>query len=176
MVTGGRCEKGYPWPTILVSSLVALLLYGLGAYIFFRVGWPYMAVYLAAVAALEVRLLGGHCVDCYYYGRACAFGRGKLTAVLFERGDPERFCARAVTWRSMVPDMLVAVAPVIAGIVLLILEFSWALLAALVVAALLATAGNGAVRGSLACGRCAQRELGCPAEELFRKKSEARAG
>jgi len=34
---------------------------------------------------------------------------------------------------------------------------------------LLATAGKGAVRSSLACKRCRQRELGCPAERLFAK-------
>jgi hypothetical protein len=34
---------------------------------------------------------------------------------------------------------------------------------------LLSTIGNSFVRGSLACRYCKQRDLGCPAEQLFNK-------
>jgi hypothetical protein len=37
---------------------------------------------------------------------------------------------------------------------------------------LLTFIGNGLVRGSLACKYCKQREIGCPAEQLFNKKKK----
>ncbi len=162
-----RCFESYPWWIVVVCNLVSLAVYGLGAYIVYGVSWIFTVAYLAFVLVLEVRLLRGHCVDCYYYGRACAFGKGRLSEVFFKRGEPERFNRKSMSWWDMVPDMLVALVPVVTGIVLLVLDFSWAVLAAVVCLVLLATLGNAAVRSSLACRHCAQRELGCPAERLF---------
>jgi hypothetical protein len=166
-----ECFESYPWWTVAVSNLVSLAVYGLGAYIVFGVSWIFTVAYLAFVLVLEVRLLARHCVDCCYYGKSCAFGKGRLSAVFFKRGDPERFNRKSMSWRDMVPDLLVALVPVITGIVLLVLDFSWVVLAAVVALILLATVGNAAVRGSLACRYCRQRELGCPAEALFQKKA-----
>ena len=55
------------------------------------------------------------------------------------------------------------------GIVLLIRDFSWLVLAMVILLLFLATLGNGVIRGSLACKYCKQREIGCPAEQLFAK-------
>jgi hypothetical protein len=165
------CEScdSYPWWVVAVSNLVSLAIYGLGAYIIYQLGWIWMVVYLAYALIQEIRLLGGHCVHCYYYGKTCAFGKGRLSAVLFKRGDPERFSGKTITWRDMIPDLMVGLVPVVVGIVVLVRDFSWAVLAAVLGVLLLATEGNGAVRSSLACKRCRQRELGCPAERLFAK-------
>ena len=162
----GSCEN-YPSWIVAVSNLVALAIYGLGAYIIYRSGWVWMVLYLVYLLILEIRLLGGHCRNCYYYGRTCAFGKGRLSAAIFKPGDPERFNARSVTWRDMIPDILVVLVPMVVGIVVLTRDFSWAVLAAMLGMLALATVGNGAVRSSLACSRCRQRELGCPAEQLF---------
>ena len=133
------------------------------------IGWMWMVVYLASALVLEIRLLKGHCTSCYYYGKVCAFGKGRLSAVFFKRGNPERFDDKNITWRSMIPDVLVGLVPVILGIVVLVRDFSWAVFAAVLGVLLLATMGSGAVRTSLACKYCRQRELGCPAERLFAK-------
>jgi hypothetical protein len=45
--------------------------------------------YLLYALGLEVRLLRTGCVDCAYYGKACAFGKGRLCAIAFEQGDPQ---------------------------------------------------------------------------------------
>jgi hypothetical protein len=75
-----------------------------------------------------------------------------------------------MTWRDMAPDMLVTLAPMLAGIVMLVMDFDALYLSAIILMVLLATAGNGLVRGRLTCAFCRQRELGCPAERLFSKK------
>ncbi|MBC7231385.1 MAG: hypothetical protein H5T74_13465 [Actinobacteria bacterium] len=70
---------------------------------------------------------------------------------MFKRGDPARFDARRTAWLDMVPDILVGLAPVAAGIILLVRDSSWAITAATAGVILLATAGNSAVCTRLAC-------------------------
>lgn len=45
-----------------------------------------------------------------------------------------------------------------------------ALLLALLFLMVLSTTGNAFIRGTFACQYCKQRDLGCPAEQLFNKK------
>jgi hypothetical protein len=72
-----------------------------------------------------------------------------------------------------VPDFLVSLVPLGVGIALLIRSFSWGVLLLIVALVGLATVGTAAVRGQIACKYCKQRELGCPAEQLFSKRKQA---
>jgi hypothetical protein len=150
--------------------LLSLAVYSLGAMILYRLSVVALAVYLLYIAWLELRLMGGHCVDCYYFGKMCSFGRGKLSCLFFKKGDPQKFAQIRITWKTMIPDMLVSLIPMLAGIALLFRKFDWALLVMIVLLFLLSTAGNGFVRSTLACRYCKQRETGCPAERLFNKE------
>jgi hypothetical protein len=158
----------YPLRIVAVSVLLSLAIYFLGAMILYRLGVVALVVYLLYIAWLELRLMGGHCVDCYYFGKRCSFGRGKLSCLFFKKGDPQKFAQMRITWKSMIPDMLVSLIPLLAGIALLFRKFDRALLAMIVLLFLLSTAGNGFVRSTLACRYCKQRETGCPAERLFK--------
>jgi hypothetical protein len=126
-------------------------------------------LYLLYCGFIETRLLRRSCVNCYYYGRLCAFGKGKLSALLFKKGDPEKFAQDQIRWLDLVPDFLVSIIPLIAGIVLLATSFNWVILVLLVVLLALSSGGNAFIRGSYACKYCKQKELGCPAEKLFNK-------
>jgi hypothetical protein len=50
---------------------------------------------------------------------------------------------------------------------LLIQEFTWIVLSLIIALFLLGFFGNALVRGQLACRYCKQREIGCPAEQVF---------
>ncbi|MFC1787240.1 hypothetical protein ACFLY8_04345 [Halobacteriota archaeon] len=107
------------------------------------------------------------CVNCYYYGKYCAFGKGKLSYLLFKKGDSKRFIQDEITWKDILPDFMVSIIPMLVGIVILIIDFNWFVLTMIAILALLTFVGNATVRGSLACKYCKQREIGCPAEQLF---------
>jgi len=167
------CDKAfedYPLCIVFASNLVSISLYAVGAFIMSRVGLLWAGLYLLYVLVLELRLLSGGCVNCFYYGRWCAFGRGKLSSLLFKRGDAKKFMAREIGWKDIIPDFLVSIIPMVAAVALLVMRFSWLMLGLLVVIFLLGFPGTGMVRGLLACKYCRQRELGCPAEKLFGKK------
>ncbi|MDD5142972.1 hypothetical protein [Methanoregula sp.] len=164
------CHENYPVSTVIVSNLVPVLTWATGAFVLSRIGLSWALLYLLFVFALELRLVSGHCRDCYYFGRTCAFGKGRLSALFFRKGNPERFSQMALSWKDIVPDFLVFLVPFIAGIALLAQEFSWTILLSVIVLLLLGFAGNAFVRGVLACRYCRQREMGCPAERLFDAK------
>jgi hypothetical protein len=164
------CYENYPYWIVLIANLVQLSIYVIGAVIIGMVGPVWLLLFVAYIVFLELRLLKRSCVNCYYYGKRCAFGKGKLCSLFFKRGDPNRFVGRKITWKSILPDFMVSIIPFIVGIAILIMNFSLTVLILVISLFLLTSIGNGLVRGSLACKYCKQRELGCPAEQLFNKK------
>ncbi|MGD0080848.1 MAG: hypothetical protein ABSB80_09415 [Methanoregula sp.] len=163
------CKENYPIAIVIGSNLLSLLIYVIGAIILFQFSIIWVICYVIFILLLEFRLLSGHCVDCYYYGKTCAFGKGRLSSLFFRRGDPEKFSRMKLTWKDILPDFLAFMVPVLAGILLLILEFTWTVLILTIALFLLGFLGNALVRGHLACRYCKQREIGCPAEQLFNK-------
>lgn len=164
-----KTYENYPCWIMLVSNFVSIAIYIIGAFIISRIGLVWLGLYLLYIVWLEIRVMRGSCVNCYYYGKSCAFGKGRLSAFFFKKGNQKAFLNKDITWKSVVPDFLVSVIPIIAGIILLILDFSWLILLSIIILVIFASAGNSFVRGSLACKFCRQREIGCPAESLFNK-------
>ncbi|MDI6645287.1 MAG: hypothetical protein QME14_09540 [Methanobacteriaceae archaeon] len=139
----------------------------IGAYIIYGLGLIYTILYLIYCIVLEINLLKNGCIDCYYYGKICGFGKGKLSALFFKKGDNINFSKRKLSWKHMIPDMMVFILPIIAGIIQIIFQFSWNVLVMMLIIIVLSMAGNAIVRGFLTCKKCVQRQLGCPAEKLF---------
>lgn len=164
-----KCYENYPAWIVTVSNLVSLAIYFMGGFLIYQIGFLWLAFYAAYILILELRLLKGHCVNCYYFGKTCAFGKGRLSSLFFKRGEPMKFGQKKITWKDIVPDFLVFVIPIVFGIVVLIMHFSWLILFLLALLFLLGFSGNALVRGQLACKYCKQRELGCPAQKLFEK-------
>ena len=155
----------------LLAVVVALSIYAIGAYILAGFGIWLSILYLLYCLWVEISVLRGSCVHCYYYGKVCGLGKGKLCSLLFKRGEPQRFAERQVSWYQMLPDFMVSIIPAIGGIVLLVRDFSWLLLAMLAILVILSSGGNAVIRGSFACKYCKQREIGCPAQKLFSKET-----
>lgn len=166
------CKETYPPAIVAVSTLLTLTISGIGAFLLWQFGIIWVIGYVLFVLILEFRIISSHCVDCYYYGKTCAFGKGRISALFFKKGSPERFTALSLTWKDIVPDFLVFIVPVLAGALLLIQGFSWTVLLLVAVLLLIGFAGNAYVRSQLACRYCKQREIGCPAEQLFGKQGK----
>jgi hypothetical protein len=162
--------ESYPAWMVAISAAVALAIYVAGAAILRGFGLWLAALSVVYAVWVELKVLRGSCIHCAYYGRVCGLGRGKLCALFFARGDPEWFSRRPISWKAMLPDLMVTVFPLVGGVILLVRDFSWVILGLMLVLILLSTVGNGMVRGSLACKHCRQRELGCPAEQLFSRE------
>jgi len=165
--------ESFPIRIVLLSNLVAISIYAIGIYILALCGIWWAVLYLVYCGWVEVRVLKGSCVNCYYYDKICCFGKGKLCSLLFKRGNPQKFAEAQIRWFDLIPDFMVFVFPLISGIVLLVIDFSWSLLALLAILLVLSFGGNAFIRGSFACKYCKQKEIGCPAEKLFSKKTKS---
>lgn len=164
------CRENYPAGTVIISNIIQLSIYATGTVLVYNFGLVWALLYLLFVIVLEIRLLGRHCIDCYYYGKTCAFGKGRLSCLIFPKGDNERFSRRKIGWKDMIPDFLVIVIPVLAGIASLLTVFRWTTVLLVILIIILGFPCTGFIRGSPACKYCRQREIGCPAMELFEGK------
>ncbi|MBU0578923.1 hypothetical protein KKE34_05495 [Patescibacteria group bacterium] len=164
-----KCYENYPAWIVVISNLISFSTYFIGGFIVYQIGSLWLALYILYILILELKLLGGHCVNCYYYGKICAFGKGRLSSLFFKKGESSKFCKNKMTWKDIVPDFLVSVIPIIVGIISLIIHFNWLILFFMVLLFILGFSGSAIVRSQLACKFCKQRKLGCPAEKLFEK-------
>jgi hypothetical protein len=169
-----KCYENYPFSFVIGTNVLQLAIYIIGAYLVFLLGLIWLILYLIYIAILEIRLLKISCIHCYYYDKLCVFGKGKLCSIFFKKGYPEKFIEKQISWIDIIPDFLVSIIPLIIGIALLIINFNWLVLLLVVLLLLLAFPLNGFIRGSLACKYCKQRELGCPAEQLFNKRKSVK--
>ncbi|MDD1668521.1 MAG: hypothetical protein LUO97_01855 [Methanomicrobiales archaeon] len=165
----------FPRRMVAVTVLVQVAIYLLGAYILLQISVWLAVIYAACILALEYRVLRHSCVSCYYYGRLCCFGRGKLAATFCRKGDPAAFLKKEIRWVDILPDFLVSLIPLVLGIILLVINFDPILLLAVVGLAVLAFPVQGFIRSTWSCRFCKQRELGCPAERLFSRKMGEKA-
>ena len=165
-----KTYDNFPLRIVILSNSVSILIYLSGFMITLSLSWIAAILYLVFIMALEFRLLSKHCVNCYYWGKTCGFGKGRLSSLFFKRGDPSKFCEKSFNWKDMIPDLLVSLIPLLIAIVIMIFKFNLVLLLAAIILITLTTIGNGFIRGNLTCKYCKQREIGCPAEQLFSKK------
>ena len=161
--------ENYPAWIVFLSSMVSLGIVAAGFLIFLKIHLFAAVGYGTYFLFLQFRLIRFHCTDCYYFGRTCAFGQGRVSALFFKKGNSSNFCNHTMTWKDMTLDILISLLPFITGIILMVIEFDYVLLAATILILLLTTFGNNFIRGKLACRYCKQRDLGCPAEALFNK-------
>ena len=165
-----KTYENYPALMIIVSNVVSLSIYIIGTYILLQIGALFAVAYLLYCLWVELKVIKTSCRNCYYYGKLCCFGKGKICSSFFEKGNPKKFAKRDISMKDIVPDFLVSVFPIIGAVIILFTSFSWLILTLLAVLIILAFAGSAFVRGSLACKYCKQREKGCPAEKMFRKR------
>jgi hypothetical protein len=164
-----KTYEKFPLLTVFLSNIVSILIYISGFVITLKLGWIAAVIYSVFILSFEYRLLSKHCVNCYYWGKTCGFGKGRLSSLFFKKGDPAKFCENKMSWRDLIPDLLISLVPLIIGIILMIIRFEPILLFAIIILVLLTTVGNGFIRGKLTCRYCKQRDLGCPADDLFNK-------
>ena len=161
--------ENYPFWIVILSNLFSIAIYLTGAFIIYRLSLIWMILYVLFIVVLELQLISRHCVDCYYYGKSCAAGKGRISRLFFKKGNNKNFCKKEMSWKDMLPTFLVSLIPLAVGIIIMIMGFSWLMLILVILLFLLTFAGNAAMHTQLICKYCKQRKLGCPADKLFDK-------
>ena len=162
----------YPWWIVFLTNLASLSVYIAGAVLMYFIS-PYLAIiYVAFMLYLETKIYRERCVNCYYYGKLCAFGRGKIAKAILKKGHVKNFCDKKVSFKDFILPSLANIIPVIAGVYLLITDFRWWVLLVTLWPALMLFVGNPIIFGKYACNHCRQAEIFCPACEFFNRKNK----
>ena len=158
--------ESYPLTGVILCNLFDAIIAVLGALIILPYGLHVSILYLIYVLYQEFSIFREGCVHCYYYGKRCFCGKGVCAAKMFKKGDPKVFTQSVLTWKSMLPMFMITILPIVLGVILLVIEFDWILLGMIVAIGVLGFPAQAITHG-WACKYCKQREIGCPACDLF---------
>lgn len=160
----------YPLSTVLIFQLVSLANYAVGLYLLYQISVLFSILFAFYVIMMEFSVYKEGCASCYYYGKRCMSGRGKIAALFVRKEDPKRFCEKKVTWKNLLPQVLLSLIPIIAGAYLLITNFNFLFIGLILVPVLTWFVANPLMYGKLGCLHCKQGRICCPANDFFGKK------
>ena len=147
----------YPIRYVVTGNLAIALWIGLGTFISWTfhpiAGWLYLIFAVVMVVFVLRKLL---CTNCYYYGKRCSMGWGKVSAWLFKKGRIKHFNKGSSQSFGIATYNILTIVPVILIIVSMVLDFEIIKVAAL---ALFLTAyfWKGKVVYKKACSQCKMR-------------------
>ena len=85
------CEN-YPKHIIITRWIILLIAFALGIYILLGLNDALAIIYVIySVIALNLILPLSRCVSCFYHGKVCNTGWGKIAGYLFEKGDESKY-------------------------------------------------------------------------------------
>lgn len=88
------CES-YPWYVIIIRWIILIVTFAFGIYILSDIKELLGVAYVVySLIALTLILPLSRCVSCFYHGKACNTGWGKVAAYLFPKGDESRYVDR----------------------------------------------------------------------------------
>ncbi len=160
MGSSSELSGNYHRAVPLLENAVWGGVYSLGAVIFWRVHPLAAGVYLAyALTCMYLLLPRLVCTSCSHYGCTCHSGQGRIASLLFAPRDQAEFATR---FRQMRLAAVVFLAPLLAGIIMLLARFSFGLVVLTLAFGILALGCTRLVTKRLGCPHCQQQHV-CPA-------------
>ena len=151
----------YPKSGAIIGNLVMAGWIALGTiacwFLSPMVAWIYLAIGVSMVWVVLRRLV---CVNCYYYGKWCATGWGKLAAVFFKQGSIDKFSTSIGVKIAPIVYGLLSVIPIIVLIVAMISLVSAPRIVVLVLLIGI-SAYSAVINRKKTCAKCKMRLI-CP--------------
>lgn len=151
----------YSKVTVIFGNFMMLLWIALGTiacrFLCPLVAWIYFAFAIIMVYVVLRKLV---CTNCYYYGKLCAMGWGKLSALLFKKGNIKDFKTSIGVKLAPLTYGLLSIIPLILVVISIFLGFSIFKIVILVLL-LLVSFYSGAISRKKTCAEC-KMKLMCP--------------
>jgi hypothetical protein len=151
----------HPKTTIILANVVMAIWIASGTmacwFLHPLVGWIYLAIALTMVGVVLRKVV---CTNCYYYGKWCGTGWGKLAALFFKEGDMEKFSTGSGI--KLAPGVygLLSLIPMVLVVISIIMEFTVPKIIVLAVL-LLVSIYSGFLSRKKGCVNC-KMKLACP--------------
>jgi hypothetical protein len=115
----------HPKATVILGNLVMALWIALGTiacwFLYPLIAWIYLAAALIMVGVVLRKLV---CTNCYYYGKWCGLGWGKLAALFFKEGDMEKFSTSIGVKLAPLTYGLLSLIPIVLVVISIVQEFT----------------------------------------------------
>ena len=164
--------ENFPLWIPFIAIFISIIGYSIGVIILGGFGIIFSILYLFYCLGVELLVILRSCKNCWYYGRICGFGKGKIAPLFVNECDTKKFADRDISMLHMIPDFMVVIIPLVGGVILLILDFSIVIIFLMIILAVLFFGGTAFIRGTFACKYCKQKYIGCPAYTIFNKKKQ----
>ena len=142
---------------IFLGNLLMLLWIALGTigcwFLFPLAAWIYLAFAIIMVGIMLRKLL---CINCYYYNKWCCMGWGKLSALLFKKGNIEKFNTSIRQKLAPITYGILTLLPLVLIVISIIQKFAVSKIVVLLLL-LLITFYSGAIRRKKTCSKCKMR-------------------
>jgi hypothetical protein len=171
VVSSSRLEC-YPLRIVCISASLTIISYLAGAFIIYFFNPVLSAFYLILAALTLVVSMKLRCTHCYYFGKFCNFGLGKLAKFFFRKGEPSEFRNHKKVIITAILSFGTMLIPVFIGILMLVTDMTISNLGLLLGYILIGIAPNFLVRGNF-CDKCMQGQLGCPSYERMIKSRDS---
>ena len=147
--------------TIVLGNLIMILWIALGTiacwFLFPLIAWIYLALAVMTVYLVLRKLV---CTNCYYYGKWCGMGWGKLAALFFKQGSMERFGTSIGVKLAPITYGLLTLIPLICLVISIVQGFAVPKLIVLLLLLLVAVY-SGFISRKKGCTNC-KMKLICP--------------
>ena len=158
-----KIYENYPMRIVILSNLVIVLGYAIGALVLAGFGISVAVAYLIFCPVLTIILIKNGCNYCYYYGKWCGDGKGKIASLFFKKRYDRDFSKMEFSNWDVFLVFLPTILPVIGGIVLLLINFSWVIVILLILCIVIGLVSIIGMHRALFCKHCKQGRIGCPA-------------
>ncbi len=151
----------YPKTSIILGNLIMSLWIALGTIacwlLYPLIAWIYLALAVMMVGVVLRKLV---CTNCYYYGRWCGMGWGKLSALFFKQGSMGDFDKSIGLKLAPVTYGLLSLIPLICLVISMVQGFTVAKIVVLILL-LLVSLYSGVISRKKCCTSC-RMKLICP--------------
>jgi hypothetical protein len=158
----------YPKSSIILGNLAMITWITLGTvsawFLHPLAAWIYLAFAIIMVGVVLRKLV---CTNCYYYGKWCSTGWGKLSALLFKKGNVEAFDTSIGVKLAPVTYGLLFLIPLILLVISVVQGFTVPKITVLILL-LLVSSYSGIISRKKACTNCKMRLVcpGCAVKEM----------
>ena len=163
--------ESYPLRIVCVSASLTIISYLAGAFVLYFFNPIMSGFYLMLAAVTLVISMKLRCTHCYYLGKYCNFGLGRLASYFFVKGDPREFRDPKKVGLTATFSFGTMLLPVFIGVLMLVKDMNLFTLALFFGYILAGIAPNFLVRGNF-CDKCMQGQLGCPSYDQMIKSRD----
>ncbi len=161
--------ENYPIKIVCVSASLTILSYALGSIILYVLHPLLGIIFLLLAISTIIISMKLRCTHCYYLGKYCNIGLGKLAAIFFKKGESSEFKNPTKVIITAIFSFGTMVLPIVAGIMLILLDFSILNIGLFLGYILFGILPNFFLRGNF-CDKCIQGQLGCPSYDQMIKR------